>query len=184
MELGKKLRKLRKEKRMTIKNLSEKAGISQSMISKIERDQTSPTIATLWRIGQALDISLGDFLDNQVGGVYPVVRKEERKKLFFPGTGVSYELLSPHLKGNLEFLCVVIEPGETSEPEQISHEGEECGVVVKGKLKIRLGAEEYYLNEGDSIYFSSRTPHRYINVGDEVAISYWAITPPSFLGES
>ncbi len=73
MELGKQLRNLRKEKEMTIKGLVEKAGISQSMISKIEREQTSPTIATLWRIGQAMEIPLENFLDNQVVGVYPGV---------------------------------------------------------------------------------------------------------------
>lgn len=76
---------------------------------------------------------------------------------------------------------ITIEPGEsTSKHEKLSHDGEECGIVIKGSVLVKLDDEEYILNEGDSIYFDSSRKHLYMNVGDEVSVSIWAMTPPTF----
>ncbi len=68
----------------------------------------------------------------------------------------------------------------TKNSEFVTHEGEECGYIIKGKMKITLGNKEYLLEEGDSFYFNSTIPHVYENYDDEVCISVWAMTPPSF----
>jgi mannose-6-phosphate isomerase-like protein (cupin superfamily) len=78
-------------------------------------------------------------------------------------------------------LLVEIEPGTAHDPEgMVTHTGEECGVILEGELIVRLGTQEIHLNEGDSICFPSSTPHRFVNPGDTVCRSIWAMTPPSF----
>ncbi len=77
-------------------------------------------------------------------------------------------------------LMIEINPNEKIEAELISHEGEECGVVIKGTLRVISGDKIYDLNEGDSIYLDSTIPHKYINMGEELSVSVWAMVPPSF----
>lgn len=91
-----------------------------------------------------------------------------------------YELLSPDLNRKIEFLYITIKPGDYSSKDLVTHEGEECGIVIKGRLMVKMKDKEYILEEGDSIYFDSTIPHKYINIGDEECISIWAMTPPSF----
>ena len=68
----------------------------------------------------------------------------------------------------------------TNSQDLISHEGEECGIVLKGKLLIKTEKKDYILEEGDSIYLNSTIPHRYINIGEVPCESMWVMTPPSF----
>ncbi len=91
-----------------------------------------------------------------------------------------YELLSPDLKKQIEMLMVEIKPNENISVEPISHDGEECGVIIKGTLRIISGDKIYDLQEGDSIYLDSTIPHQYLNMGDELSVSVWAMVPPSF----
>lgn len=179
MELGKKIRQLRTCKGISIAQLAKMTGLSTGIISQIERDMVSPTVDTLWKITKALDISINYFF-NDGKHLSPIVRKNERKKIILPNSRVTYMLLSPDVRRKMEFLLVEIEPGECNSTELISHEGEECGFILSGTLKIKYGEEEYILYEGDSIYFDSTVPHRYINIGDKKCISIWAMTPPSF----
>lgn len=179
MELGKKIRQLRQAKGISIENLSEMTKLSTGLISQIERDITGPSVASLWEIAKALNVSMNYFFD-EYEKKDPVVRKNSRKKIMRPNSNIMYELLCPDLTKKVEFLMVKIEPGQSSADELISHEGEECGYLMQGTLKIKWGNNEYILNEGDSIYFESIVPHRFINIGNNTAISIWAITPASF----
>ena len=62
----------------------------------------------------------------------------------------------------------------------MTHEGEECGFVLQGTLTVLLDGREYRLYEGDSIYFRSTIPHKYLNLGQEDCVSVWAMTPTFF----
>lgn len=179
MEFGAKIRKLRQEQSISIEQLAEMTKLSTGLISQVERNITGPSVTTLWKIAKALNASINYFFD-EYEEMDPVVRKDMRKKIILPNSKVTYELLSPNLKGKIEHLLVEIEPGQYNTKELISHEGEECGYIIKGILKVKLGDKEYILQEGDSIYFDSNIPHRYVNAGDERVISIWAMTPPSF----
>lgn len=179
MELGKKIRMLRQNQKISIERLSEKVGLSKGSISQIERDITGPTVASLWKIAKALNVKMNYFFD-EFEEYNPIVRKNERKKLNITNSNRSYELLCPNLKKAIEMLCIEIKPGKCSTEDLISHEGEECGVVIKGTLRILWGENQYDLNEGDSIYLGSTTPHRYVNNGNEISLSIWAMVPPSF----
>jgi len=181
LKLGNKIRNLRKKKKMTIEKLANKAGLSAGMISQIERDKIGISVSSLWKISNALEVFIGYFFDEEKPENNPIVRRDNRKKIELDNSNAIYELLIPNLLGKIEFLQLKIEPGDSSnDKEQITHEGEECGIVIQGQLLVKLGNKEYILNEGDSIRVNSTIPHRYINNGDITSISLWAITPPKF----
>lgn len=179
MELGEKIRGLRHSQKMSIEQLAEKTGLSKGLISQIERDITGPSVASLWKISKALNVTMNYFFD-EFEETNQVVRKNERKKIAIKKANRSYELLCPNLKNAIEMLWIEIEPFNCSTEDLISHEGEECGVVIKGTLRVLSGEKTYDLNEGDSIYLDSTIPHRYVNVGNEISVSVWAMVPPSF----
>ena len=179
MLLGEKIRELRQSKSINIEKLSDMTKLSTGLISQIERDLVGPSVASLWKIAQALEVPIGYFFDEEPKD-NPIVRKNMRKKIILPNSNITYELLCPDMKRKMEVLLIKIEPGECNTDELVGHEGEECGYVISGKLKIKCGTEEYILEEGDSIYFESNIPHRYVNIGDETCISVWSMTPPSF----
>ncbi|AZV56201.1 XRE family transcriptional regulator [Clostridium sp. AWRP] len=181
MKFGFKIRKLRQEKSISIEQLAEMAKLSTGLISQVERNITGPSVTTLWKIAKALNVSMNYFFDeDECEEKDNVVRKDKRKMIILPNSKITYELLSPNIKGKIEYLLVEIDAGECNTKDLICHEGEECGYIIKGTLKVKLGNKEYILEEGDSIYFNSNVPHRYINAGNEKVISIWAMTPPSF----
>lgn len=181
INIGEKIKKLRKEKGMSIAELAEQSQLSPGLISQIERNIVTPTIVSLWKIAQSLQVSIGYFFDEDIKDLpNPVVKKNNRKKMIISNNSAIYELLSPDLNRKIEFLYITLKAGDYSSKDFVTHEGEECGIVIKGRLMVKMKDKEYILEEGDSIYFDSTIPHRYINIGDEECISIWAMTPPSF----
>ena len=171
---GQKIRKLRSEQNLSLKDLSDKSGVSVSMISQIERRNTDPTLTTLYKLCKGLDVSISTLLgaDEQA---LQLVRKNDRKSVNFPQSHSKYELLTPINEGTIEMIMIHLEPGQVDQ-QLVEHSGEECGYVVKGEMTIVLGDAEYILFEGDSIRFKSTTPHRFFNHSKETAISVWAMT--------
>jgi len=181
INIGEKIKELRKEKGLSIAELANRSELSQGLISQIERNMVTPSIVSLWKIAQSLQVSVGYFFDEEPKDITnPVVKKNQRKRITASNNNAIYELLSPDLNRKIEFLYITIKPGDYSTKDFVVHEGEECGIVIKGKLMVKMKDREYILEEGDSIYFDSTIPHKYINIGDEVCESIWAMTPPSF----
>ncbi|ACB86129.1 helix-turn-helix domain-containing protein [Natranaerobius thermophilus] len=179
-EIGETIKKLRQTKDLKLKDVSEETGISTGLLSQIERGQVQASLGSLWKISKALEVPLGSFFEELNREKVSVVRKEDRKQLDIPRSNVIYQLLSPDMNRKIEMLLVTLKSGEVEEHEKVTHEGEECGLVIKGKLGITVGDETITLEEGDSAYFDSTIPHRFFNPGDEESISVWAMTPPSF----
>lgn len=193
MSLGEGIRRRRREQGMVLAELASTCNISPSFLSQIERNQASPSISTLHDIADALGVPLAHFfagsgqpeesdknlLQRSANGV-KVVRADQRKILIYPGSGIKNELLSPDLNRAIQMMWVVIPPGAETGPEPLVHEGEECGLILQGRVKIWAGDEEYVLGPGDAIYQNSSIPHHSKNIGDEDVIVVVAITPPSF----
>ncbi|MBF4695412.1 cupin domain-containing protein [Fusibacter ferrireducens] len=181
IDVGKKIKELRKSMALTIANLAEKSEISASMISQIENGKVVPTVIVMWKIANALNVSVGYFFDEGEGTLRnPVVKKDERKKMIIGKSSRTYEMLTPDQQGKIEFLMITIRADEEKARDFVTHEGEECGYVLKGKMKITVGDQTFLMGEGDSITFQSTIPHKYDNVGEEDCVSIWAMTPPSF----
>ncbi len=181
INIGEKIKKLRKERKMNISDLAKAAELSSGSISQIERNMVTPSIVSLWKIAQSLNVSVGYFFEeNEKKNISPVVKKNNRRRILISNNNAVYELLSADLNRKIEFLYITIKPGDYSSKDFVTHEGEECGLVIKGRLMVKMENEEYILEEGDSIYFDSNIPHRYVNVGEETCESVWAMTPPKF----
>lgn len=171
---GERVREIRRQRNITLKELAEKTGLSTSLLSQIERRLVDPTVSTFWKICTALDIPFHHFFQ-EIDEDRMVVRKDERRLMELSNSSVRYHILSPDNSGKIQFLLVEIKPGEMREVELVSHPGVECGLVLEGQLKVILGPQEIHLDEGDSICFPSTTPHRYVNPVDRVSISVWAM---------
>ncbi len=166
--IGKKIKKLRLEKGLTLQELSEKTGLSKGLISQIENEQVSPPISTLMKIANGLNVEISYFFEqDEPTEKITVVRKNERISSGRRGIkgniniGYSYELLAhkrPHK--HMEPFLVTFEPKERDDVIMFNHEGEEFHFVLEGKLEmIAENHEPIILEEGDSLYFDSSIPH-------------------------
>ena len=186
--LGAEIRRLRGERGLSAAALAREVGVSPSLISQIERSVTTPSIEVLWAIARALNVSMGAFFQQEplnpesapaTSKKAIVVKSNARKRIALPNS-VSYDLLSPDLKHQIEFTWAEFEPGEASPHRPYSHEGEEQMVVVEGEIHFWVDGDEFILSEGDSITIDSGLPHRAANLSRKRAIVVAAMTPPSF----
>lgn len=182
INMGQKIKQLRKMQRLTLRDLSKAIGLSSSLISQIENDKVTPSIATLFKIANFLGKSTSFFLDDGKHKEYvksPVVKKNNRVVLSSKGAKIRYELLNPKLSDSkVEFLEVIAE--KECETGVYTHGGEEYGVVLVGKLEVMLAGNSYILCPGDSIAFKSSQPHGVRNLSKGKTRVIWAITPPTF----
>lgn len=177
--LGEKIRNKRVDKKLTLKELAGRTGLTQGFLSQVERGITDPSITSLRRIAHALDVPIFYFLMDEAKS-NPVVRKNERQVLKFPDSHLTFELLSPDLNRSIEMMMARLEPGAVTCEEPLTHPGEENILVVQGRMKIQIGDDVYLLDEGDSIYYFSSIPHKIWSVGEVELIFISAITPPAF----
>jgi transcriptional regulator with XRE-family HTH domain len=184
--LGTQLRALRKAKEMSLTELAAAADLSIGMVSQIERGLASPSIRSLRKLGEALDVPISWFFHANTGRpvaeLSKIVRREDRRQLRLPTAGstaelVVMELLTPDLSGDIELLLMTLEPGFHSGPPH-QHRGDEAGLVLAGALELFLGEDRFVVNQGDSFRFSSSDPHRYANASDRTTQVVWAVSPP------
>jgi transcriptional regulator with XRE-family HTH domain len=192
LTLGARLSGLRHEHRFSIRQLAERAGISASLISDVERGKVEPSISTLKRLSDALGTTLTYFFSEPHAQNGRVVRASERTPLTtiasLPGNlrrvlgtgGIVYELASPADTEVIEAIYGRYEVGASMGDEPVTHEGEEWGMVLRGRLKVWVGDEIHFLDPGDSIWFPSTIPHRMENVADEPTEYIWIDTPKTF----
>ena len=177
--MGGRIRKRRLQLGMTLHDLADACGVTKSFLSQIERDRNSPSIATLRSIAMALEVPMFYFFQSEQT-MAPVVRLSERRVVTFQKTGVKYEFLTPDLQRSIEMLELRLKPGQHTGTRPLSHEGEECAVVIQGTIDVEVAGTTYRLEAGDSIYIGALQPHRTHNPGKETAVLISAITPPSF----
>lgn len=183
LNLGRRLRRIRKEKGMTLRALGDLVGCSESLLSKIETGKVDPSLKTLHSITSALGMAISA-LFSKPEAPRVVYRNNERPQLRVPaktrGGGVIIERLIPHTPEHiLECNIHIVAPGDGSEGS-IGHEGEEVGYVLEGQLELVVEDETYTLYPGDAFTFRSERPHSYVNVGNTAARILWTNTPPTF----
>jgi len=179
------IRRIRKAKSFTLKDMAEKTGISWNYLSQIERGQTNPSIGTIKRITNALGIPFMGLANENpppdtTNQKAAIVRRDMRKVLVFPKSKLKQYLLTPDLQRKLEVLYGEVEPSEEYEEVWYSHEGEEFGFILEGRYEVTIEEEVHILEEGDCIYFQSHLPHKMRGIGDKPCKTIWVITPPSF----
>jgi transcriptional regulator with XRE-family HTH domain len=181
VNVGERLRAIRHLRRATLKAVAERAGLSESFLSQIERGKASASIASLTRIAAALGVNVADLFEPHSSRVHPrVLRRDSRPALAFGNLGRKY-LLTPRPLENLEVFAAELDPGGSTGDEPYTHgDSEELVVVLSGRIHLQLGERLFELEQGDSIDYRSSTPHRVVNAGDDVAEVMWVISPPSY----
>lgn len=184
VHLGAEIRRLRKQRGMTLDQMAERSGVSLGALSQLERGLGNPGIGMVVRIAHALGVSAAGLLTT-APDVSPVVRSHERRRLTLhegggdPPDGL-YELMTPGLNHQLEVIWLEVPPGSSTEATPYTHGGEEVGIIVEGVHEVHVGDETYTLESGDSITYPSTVPHWYRNPGPGVTKAIWIITPPTW----
>jgi transcriptional regulator with XRE-family HTH domain len=162
--IGTRIRRLREEKGLSLKDLSEMTGFDTDLIDRIESNQVQPQLGTVMKLSRALDSALGRVLSGVGDRLYSITRKSERKEIS-RSTGkqgqqqlYTYMSLAPEVKGrHMEALIVQLE--ENPEEEPSVHDGEEFIFVLDGTVTLKIGEDRFDLEPGDSVYYLSTTPH-------------------------
>jgi transcriptional regulator with XRE-family HTH domain len=179
MQLGRKIRDLRLRRGLTVQQLAEASGLSKGFISQVENDRTSPSLATLRDLATALDTSVA-YLVVEEDQVPHVVRSAERPLMHVGGNTSRVEILSAQPKRNLEVVIAEMPPGMTAGDKRHYHHGEECVVVLEGRVRLTCGNHVLLLDTGDSCHYDGRVPHAVENCGSATARMLIAITPAAF----
>ena len=168
--IGEKIRTLRLRKKMGLVELGKHTGLSAALLSKLERGKLFPTLPTLLRIALVFSVGLEFFFREEKKNTVTVVRKADRQR--FPDrpatNDISYFFESLDFAATERKLNAYYADFQSIAPEKARvhfHPGIEFLYLINGELALKVGTEEYLLNEGDSIYFDSSIPHSYRRTG-------------------
>ena len=177
MEIGQKIKKLRMQRGLTLEELAARSELTKGFLSQLERDLTSPSIATLCDILEALGTTLSEFF-----------KEEKNEKIVFSKEdffvdereGYSVNWIVPNSQKNeMEPVLLEIEGGAKSF-EVTPNEGEEFGYVLEGKITLVNGDKHYQLKKGETFYLNGKNTHYIINDKKTSAKIIWVSTPPLF----
>lgn len=179
MEVGSKIRDLRKKMNVSIPQLAEITGLSRGFISQVENDKTSLSLDSLQKIASALKLPVKSFLEDEP---FPpdVIRKNDRARIMY-GDEQEIELLSTPFGRQLQLMIAELPPGYQAGNCAHTHEGEEWIMVLSGKVRVSQGDFTAILEEGDSIHWDGKHPHLCQNPSDAPAKIITALTPPAVL---
>jgi transcriptional regulator with XRE-family HTH domain len=178
--VGERLRELRLGSRLSQRQLARRTGVANASISQIEAGKLNPTVSMLKKVLDGIPASLAEFFSDGA---------QTRDRVFFRAGelteiaegGVSYRQVGGDLRDRaIQLLRERYEPGAGTGRHAIRHEGEECGLILSGRLRVTVGEKEQLLGPGDAYYFESTQPHSFHNPGSEACELISACTPPSF----
>jgi transcriptional regulator with XRE-family HTH domain len=160
MDIGGRIRKLRRVQGRTIAEVASKAGFSRSFLSKIESGATVPPVATLTKIAESLGTRIGALLDEDAQETtVHTTAAASASRLVSTRKGYSFHAFAAgRPEKRMQPFLFVAEKGRIR-PRPLEHRGEEFVYVLEGGMKYRVGAVEYRLSRGDSLYFDAEEPH-------------------------
>jgi transcriptional regulator with XRE-family HTH domain len=179
-DIALKLRTLRTRHGLSQRKLAARAGVSNATVSLIEHGRTDPSMGLLKRILDAMGVSFAEFFASRTSGAEPYFYT--RDELSEIGSGlISYRQVGGDLiDSKLQILHERYRPGADTGQSMLSHEAEEGGIVLQGRLEVTVADQVRTLSAGDAYRFNSRLAHRFRNTGSEDCIVVSACTPPSF----
>ena len=173
--VGERLRAARLARRMTLADVADSARLTKGFLSKLERDQASASVASLMRLCDTLEISVGELFEAPQGAV---VRAGAYPPISFGGVLLREFLLTPAGERRLQAIFSVIEPGGGSGPEEYSLPADvEFAYVLSGRLVVSMSGEEIVLETRDAFTFAARTPHWFRSGSDGPTEVLWVFTP-------
>lgn len=179
MNIGEKIKSLRIQNSLTQEELADRSELTKGFISQLERDLTSPSIATLVDILEGLGTNLKDFFNESIDEKI-VFSKDDAFETENDELKYVLKWIIPNAQKNImEPILIEIEPGGRTK-EDPPHEGEEFGYVINGSIYIQIGSKKYKVRKGESFYYEANSNHYILNEGKTKAMVIWVSTPPSF----
>lgn len=182
LSLGLAVRKARQARGLSLKQVADAANVSVGFLSQIERGISSPSVRALRAICAILDVPVLTLLggnDTDTGlEARRIVRSGQRRRVDFGDKGMVKEFLTVHDQGMLQVMELTLEVNGGSGDDPYNHEGEECGVVLEGRLELYIDGQVYRLGEGDAFHFESASPHKFRNLATGRTRILWITTPP------
>lgn len=184
MEIGSRLQEVRKATGLSQRELASRAGLTNGTISLIEQNKTSPSVASLKRLLDAIPMSLAEF--------FQTIEDTTTPKTFYKAdeftevgpqsdaAGVSLRQLGNAMTHTLQLLDESYPAHADTGPDLLSHDGEEAGIVIAGEIEVTVGDQVKVLRAGDGYLFDSRRPHRFRNISTDPCRIVSVCTPPTF----
>jgi transcriptional regulator with XRE-family HTH domain len=180
IDVGARLRSVRIGFGLSQRALARRAGVTNGLISLIEQNSVSPSVASLKRVLDGVPMSLAEFFTLDLSEeAQPFYGTDDLVEL--GNAEVSLRLVAANRpRRQLTVLHERYAAGAATGEEMLAHRGEESGVVVRGRIELTVSGTSRVLGPGEAYYFSSQLPHRFRNVGREVCEIISASTPPTF----
>ena len=168
VNVGSRLRELREARNISMRTLATKSGLSANALSMIERGKTSPSVSTLYKLADAMGISITAFFGPETDKRQVVfLKSDERTRMAFT-RGVFEALGGEQFLGRVEPFMLTMESGASSGPHMISHTGHEFVFCLRGELDYQVEKENFQLTAGDSLLFATQLKHKWRNAGKTV----------------
>lgn len=179
-DLGARLAWLREAHGLSQRALAKRAGVTNGTISLIEKNLTSPQIASLRKILAVFPISIAAFFSMNLRDDHQIFFSRE-DLVEMGGKNISLRLVAGQNRTrNIQLVHERFAPGSDTGKQMLRHEGEEAGVVIRGRIEVTVGRQKRQLGPGEAYYFPSSLPHRFRNLGPEECEVVSAATPPTF----
>ncbi len=179
-EIGHRLRAIRTRLGLSQRHLARVSGVANATISQIEAGRLNPTVSMLKKVLDGVPMSLSEFFADDFESADRIFFRAEELTEIADG-GVSFRQVGANLQNRaIQLLKECYQPGAGTGRHSLTHEGEECGIVLSGRLEVTVAGQTEVLRAGDAYYFRSDQPHQFHNPGVEPCELITACSPPSF----
>ena len=169
VDVGQRLRMLREERDVSMRELARRSGLSANALSMIERSLTSPSVSTLTKLSLALEVPITAFFRSEPAR-QPIVFRKAVERMRVPLLHGLWEGLgSESFSGRMEAFSLTLEAGSQSGPHGLIHTGHEFTFCLRGSIEYEVDSQKFVLEAGDSLIFAANLMHRWRNPGNTVA---------------
>jgi transcriptional regulator with XRE-family HTH domain len=180
IDVGARLRAIRQLYGLSQRELARRAGVTNGLISLVEMNRVSPSVSSLKKLLDGIPMSMAEFFTGDFNERAPIFY-EAGELVEIGNEEVSLKLVAAQRPGRqMTLLHERYAPGAGTGEEMLEHRGEECGVVIRGRIEVTVGGNTRTLGPGEAYYFNSNLPHRFHNPGREPCEIVSCSTPPTF----
>lgn len=179
-EIGLRLKQIRTRSAMSQRQLARVSGVANATISQIEAGRLNPTVSMLKKVLDGFPISMSEFFADDHEATDRIFYRADELTEIADG-GISFLQVGANLRNKaIQLIKERYEAGADTGKHPITHEGEECGIILSGRLEVTVADQTAVLRAGDAYYFTSNQPHQFRNPGVEPCELISACSPPSF----
>jgi transcriptional regulator with XRE-family HTH domain len=168
VNIGERLRELREARNISMRALAARSGLSANALSMIERSKASPSVSTLYKLADALGVSITSFFGSDTQRQQIVFLKSDQRTRISFTRGVFEGLGGEQFIGRVEPFLLTLESNANSGPRSMTHTGHEFVFCLRGELEYQVERQVYQLSSGDSLLFAAHLKHRWKNLGGTV----------------